>query len=413
MRKFFVYIFSFFVLMASFSTGVLAVEPSLSEGKVHIFASSTCPHCAKAKDFLKGLSIENPGLEIYHYDIGYSNNARLMTELASELEIGSGAVPFIIVGDDHLVGYSSAYDEKIITMISQSIKNGSQDYVTKFIKDSGIAPMVDELEETFIKDEQGEEIIEESEAEENLKLPIFGNIDLKTASLPVLTFMIALVDGFNPCAMWVLMFLISLLLGMEDKKRMWLLGFTFIASSAFVYFLFMVAWLNLFLFIGFISWVRISIGLVSLLIAYLYLKDFMKNKDGACQVDLGGNKQKIFGKLKIVSQRKNLLFALLGIIALAFAVNLLELVCSAGLPTVYTQLLSMSDLNTAQYYLYLLFYIFIFMLDDMVVFVLAMKTLHSVGLNGKYARYSHLIGGLLMLLIGIAMIFKPELIMFG
>ena len=128
---------------------------------------------------------------------------------------------------------------------------------------------------------------------------------------------------------------------------------------------------------------------------------------------MGGKKQKIFGKLKSISQRKNLIFALLGIIVLAFAVNLLELVCSAGLPTVYTQLLTMSDLNTFQYYLYLLFYILIFMLDDMVIFVVAMKTLHSVGLNGKYARYSHLIGGVLMILIGLAMIFKPELIMFG
>ena len=412
MKKLFIFVISFFLLIISFRSEALAVDGNLSGAKVHIFASATCPHCAKAKEFLKELKVENPDLDIYHYDIAYANNAKLMTALASELEVNSGAVPFIVIGDDYLVGYSEAYDEQIIALIENSLEENSQDYVTNFIKEKEIIPLVDKLEEDLqAKEETDSE--QKIVTDDNLSLPVFGDVDLKKVSLPVLTFMIALVDGFNPCAMWVLMFLISLLLGMEDKKRMWLLGLTFIAASAFVYFLFMVAWLNLFLFIGFISWVRISIGLVSLIIAYLYLKDFIKNKDGACEVDLGGKKQKIFGKLKLVSQRKNLIFALLGIIALAFAVNLLELVCSAGLPTVYTQLLAMSDLNTLQYYLYLLFYILIFMLDDMVVFAIAMKTLHSVGLNGKYARYSHLIGGLLMILIGLAMIFKPDLIMFG
>lgn len=411
MKKFFTFLLSLFLLLTSFSNKVQAVEPDLYGAKVHIFASETCPHCAKAKDFLKELCIKNPELELYHYDIAYQNNARLMTDLAAELEVGSGAVPFIVIGDDYLVGYSESHDSKIIKMITDSLEEGSQDFVSTYIKESGIVPMADRCEENLV--ETATEEVESGEHEDKLTLPVFGEIDLKKVSLPVLTFMIALVDGFNPCAMWVLMFLISLLLGMEDKKRMWILGFTFIAASAFVYFLFMVAWLNLFLFIGFIPWVRVAIGLASLVIAYIYLKDFVKNKDGACEVDLGGKKQKIFGKLKVVSQRKNLIFALLGIIALAFAVNLLELVCSAGLPTVYTQLLSMSDLSTGQYYLYLLFYIFIFMLDDMVVFTIAMKTLHSVGLDGKYSRYSHLIGGILMALIGLAMIFKPELIMFG
>ena len=113
-----------------------------------------------------------------------------------------------------------------------------------------------------------------------------------------------------------------------------------------------------------------------------------------------------------MTKRENLIWALLGTIGLAFAVNILELVCSAGLPAVYTQLLSLSGLSSTQYYLYLALYILIFMLDDIVVFIIAMVTMKAVGLHGKYARYSHLIGGVIMLLIGLAMLFKPELIMF-
>jgi glutaredoxin len=416
MRKLFAIFISFF-LFAFLSLGrVEATSQDLSGTEVHIFASQTCPHCAKAKEFLLELKSENPDITIYHYDIAYQNNTRLLSSLATELGITSGAVPLIVIGDDYLLGYSEAYDDQIIEMLKVARDQEKLGFMATFVKDSGLIPVVEKLDLQAEKDaEQDNKSGSEDKVLETdkLKLPVFGEIDLKKASLPIVTFMIALVDGFNPCAMWVLMFLISLLLGMKDRKRMWLLGLTFIAASAFIYFLFMVAWLNLFLFIGFITWVRVAIGLVSLIIAYLYLKDFRKNKDGACEVDLGGKKQKIFSKLKKVSHKENLILAILGIIVLAFAVNLLELVCSAGLPTVYTQLLSMSDLSGFQYYLYLLFYILIFMLDDMIVFVIAMKTLHTVGIDGKYSRFSHLIGGILMLFLGLAMIFKPELIMFG
>jgi len=124
-------------------------------------------------------------------------------------------------------------------------------------------------------------------------------------------------------------------------------------------------------------------------------------------------KQKVFDKLKKVTQKKQLGLAVLGMIILAFAVNLVELVCSAGLPAVYTQVLSLANLPTWQYYLYLIFYILIFMLDDLVVFFVAMTTLKMTGLNNKYSRFSHLFGGILILIIGLLLIFKPEILMFG
>jgi len=200
---------------------------------------------------------------------------------------------------------------------------------------------------------------------------------------------------------------------MNDRRRMWLLGSVFILASGFVYFLFMSAWLNFFLFLGLVNWIRIAIATLAVYVAIHYLRDFIKNKDGSCQVDLGGNKQKIFARLKEVVYRKKLIWSLIGIILLAFSVNLLELVCSAGLPAVYTKLLSMSDLTKAQYYLYLFIYIVIFMFDDMAVFVITMTTMKRVNLDTKYARYSHLIGGIVMLILGLLMFFKPEWIMFG
>jgi MFS family permease len=248
---------------------------------------------------------------------------------------------------------------------------------------------------------------------EKIKVPFLGELSIKNLSLPILTVIIAGIDGFNPCAMWVLVFLISFLIGVKDKKRRWILGSVFIAASAVVYFLFMSAWLNLFLFLGFVFWVRIVIGLVALISGGYSLREFFVNKEAVCKIASGETKQKLFKKLKDVVEKRRLLLALIGIIAIAFAVNLIELACSAGLPAVYTQILTLSRLFQWQYYLYLLFYIFIFMLDDLIVFFAAMLTLQLVGAATKYTRISRLIGGIILLIVGLLLILRPEFLMFG
>ncbi|KKR67215.1 MAG: hypothetical protein UU08_C0023G0005 [Candidatus Uhrbacteria bacterium GW2011_GWE2_40_58] len=200
---------------------------------------------------------------------------------------------------------------------------------------------------------------------------------------------------------------------MGNKRRMWILGGAFIGTSAFVYFLFLAAWLNFFLFIGLIVWVRLLIGLVALTSGGYNIREYFTNKDATCKVTANENRKSIFDRLKKVTQNQKFLFALGGIILLAFAVNLVELVCSAGLPAVYTQVIALSDLPRWEYYLLLLLYIFVFMLDDMIVFVVSMITLQITGLTTKYTRYSFLIGGILMLVLGALLILKPEVLMFG
>ena len=101
------------------------------------------------------------------------------------------------------------------------------------------------------------------------------------------------------------------------------------------------------------------------------------------------------------------------ILALAFAVNLVELLCSAGIPAVYTQVLALSNLPTWQYYAYLALYIIVFMLDDLFVFVVAMKTLQITGIGTGYSRFSHLAGGVVLLAIGALLLLRPEWLMFG
>lgn len=407
----FIVFFSWILLSANNITRVSANEV---EADIHIFSSKLCPHCRAAEEFLKELKKEQPRITIYQYEVSYQQNSQLLTFLANQLEVNGQGVPFILINNQAIIGFSEATTPNDIHRLLGE-ETVEQDLVKSIIRANQMTPIIKELglSESRPIEASIDSLDKNNKQNEEIDLPLFGKVNYKQISLPILTIMIAFLDGFNPCAMWVLIFLISLLMGMNDRRRMWILGSVFILTSGFVYFLFMTAWLNFFIFLGLVNWIRIAIATLAVFVAIHYLRDFMKNKDGACQVDLGGRKQKVFSNLKTVVYRKNLLWSLFGIILLAFSVNLLELVCSAGLPAVYTKLLSMSGLSTGQYYLYLLVYILVFMLDDLVVFIIAMISMKRVALDTKYARYSHLIGGIIMLIIGLLMFFKPEWIMFG
>lgn len=229
---------------------------------------------------------------------------------------------------------------------------------------------------------------------------VFGTIDLKKFSLPVITIIIGALDGFNPCAMWILLFLISMLLGMKNRKRMRILGSTFILVSGGVYFLFMAAWLNLIEFLSYIVWIRAGIGIFALLGGGYNLYQYCKSsKDSGCHVVSEKKRSKIFDKIRRIVQEKSFWIALVGISVLAISVNLIELLCSAGFPVVYTQILEVNNLSMLGKYAYILLYIFFFILDDLLVFFISMKTLHLTGITTKYTKYSHIIGGILMVII--------------
>lgn len=355
-----------------------------AKAELILFYSEYCPHCEKENYFLKKLVQKYPELTVKKYQVDSDkNNQILFQETAKKFDIVQLGVPLTIIGDNYFLGYGD--DSTTGISIEEAVKKQlslSQTEPTKIIP-------------------------------KQIKVPVFGNLEIAALSLPLLTIIIAALDGFNPCAMWTLLFLISLLLGMKDRTRMWILGITFIATSALVYFLFLSAWLNFFLFIGYSLLIRYLVGAAAIGAGSYHLYDYLKNKNGVCKITGNEKRQQVFTKLKEIASKKQLFLALVGIILLAIAVNIVELLCSAGLPAVYTQVLSYTKLSSWQYYAYLVLYILIFMLDDLFVFFTAMITLKAVGLEGKYSRYSHLIGGILILAIGLLMLLKPEWLMFG
>ncbi|OGM75353.1 hypothetical protein A2382_04680 [Candidatus Woesebacteria bacterium RIFOXYB1_FULL_38_16] len=369
--------------------------------KLYFFWAEGCPHCAKEEIFLDELQKEIPNLEITRFEVSQNtDNARLLGKVGKELGVAMKGVPVTVVARKYVVGFYNfeTTGGEIRAMVS-SYSQAEGDLVDEILK----------------QNEQAKNDVEKLPLLQTRKiqLPFVGEIDLGSLSLPLLTVVVAGIDGFNPCAMWVLIFLIGIFMGMRDRRKMWILGFTFIATSAGVYFLFLTAWLNLFLFLGFLKWVRIGIGVFALFAGAYQLREFYVNKNGACKVGGGETKKKVFDQAQKVIGEKRFYLSFLGIIVLAAGVNMIEMVCSAGLPAIYTQVLSLTPMVVWKYYLYLFVYIVIFMLDDLLVFVVAMMTLKFVGISGKYVRYSSLVGGLIILVVGILMLVRPQALMFG
>jgi thiol-disulfide isomerase/thioredoxin len=393
------------VVMVSFVRSVSAQELV----PLTLFYGEGCPHCEAEMEYLDELVNTDGQAQVEELEVYYDrDNNELMRQVAAELGVEVGGVPFLVVGDDYLVGFARGLSEdKIGQLVDECLVNGCEDVVAK-VKNSG-----QEVGEEVVGDEVVERVVLEDTEETEIVLPFGMRLDAEQVSLPLITVVLALLDGFNPCAMWTLLFLISLLLGMKDRKRMWLLGLTFIVTSAGVYFLFLSAWLNFFLLVGYVTVVRWLIGALAVVAGGYYIWDYCQNRKGGCGVMGNEKRQRVFEQLKKVTLMKQLPVALVGIFLLAIAVNMVELVCSAGLPAVYTQVLALSDLPLWQYYGYLASYVLIFMLDDIGVFVVAMVTLSAVGVESKYARYARLVGGVVMGIIGLLLWFRPEWLMVG
>ena len=369
----------------------------------YFFYGDSCPHCAKEKAYLESIAEKHANLKIYDFEIYHnSDNIQILKEVSQVIKADISGVPFLLIGDKYFIGYSDSITSKEIeNRVIECSSNYCSDPAAKIL---GLN--IENKQVDVAKESTSTEIFDR---ENMVDIPFLGNID--NFSLPILTVIMGILDGFNPCAMWTLLFLISLLLGMKDRKRMWILGSAFIVASASVYFIFMSAWLNLILFLGFIVWVRIIIGVLALLGGMYSLREGFSENSG-CNITNNEKRQKVFEKIKSVINQNSFLIALGGIIVLAFMVNLVELICSAGLPAIYTQVLALNELPTWQYYLYILTYILFFMIDDLFVFFVAMITLEMTGITTKYAKYSRLIGGIIMLLIGLLLIFRPEWLMF-
>ena len=398
----------FALVLFLFGINIIDADIEKNLVNIYLFHSDTCPHCKEEIKFLNNIKAEYNNVRIYMYEISSEENVKLLDEVAILYDTSVSGTPFTIIGDKYFKGFSyENYADRFMAAINYYSDNGYTDRVGEYIGNI-------ELPSYQVTGNE-KDINEYIEEKTNRKIKILGKeISLKNMTLPVISILIGLVDGFNPCAMWVLLFLISMLIGMNDKKRMFIIGITFLLTSALVYLLFMLAWLNAATLLLAIKWVRLVIGLIALVGAGINLSSYIRHrKDNGCDVIDDKKRSKIFNKIKKFTSEKKLVLALLGAMALAVSVNIVELACSAGLPVMFIEILSMNHPIMIEKIIYIGLYMLAFLLDDLIVFIIAMTTMELTGFSTKYGKLSKLIGGLLLLGIGILLIFKPEWLMFN
>ncbi len=370
---------------------------------IHLFYGEGCPHCAKEEAFLEEYLEGRTDIKLYKYEVWYDkDNQDLLKKVQEKLNDDRSGVPYTVIGDKILYGYLEGTTDK-------SIKK----YVKKNLKSDNYRDYVGEITGIVKEQTTNNELIS---TDEEVEVPILGSVNAKNVSLPLLSVVLGFVDGFNPCAMWILIFLITMLFNMKNKKKMWILGLTFILTSGIVYLLFMLTWLNLATFISKVQFIRLAVAAVAIITGIINLSKFansINKKDEGCDVVDKKERKNIMNKIISITKEKKFILAIFGIIALAASVNIIELMCSIGLPLLFTQILAMNDLNTFEYMLYMFIYILFFLIDDIIVFVVSMITLKVTGLSTKYTKYSHLVGGIIMIIIGLLLIIKPEILMFN
>jgi glutaredoxin len=355
------------------------ISPASEIAAIEVFTRAGCPHCADAREFLEELRLERPDLRITWREVDRDPDAlRELQRLSLEAQVESPGVPTFRIGDTLVVGFERpATTGARIRALLEGRPSGGPD----------------------------------AAATHTVESDLLGPLRASELGLPVFTVVLGLLDGFNPCAMWVLLFLLSLLVNLRDRRRMALVAGTFVLASGVVYFAFMAAWLNVFLLIGVSNALRLALGLVALAIGALNLKDFFAFARGPSLSIPEGAKPGIYARGREILRARSTLQSLAGVAVLALLVNAVELLCTAGLPAVYTAVLARAELSTSQYYGYLALYNLAYVADDALMVTIAVVTLAKTKLSERAGRWLKLTSGVVMLALALCLLFFPGLLL--
>jgi glutaredoxin len=361
----------FFLLLAMpWAAASEQAQPVAGQLVLEVFVRDGCPHCAKAKEFLATFADERPGLRIVLRPVDHDAIARNdLMRYSQSAGIWPPGVPTFVFNGQVLVGFESAE------------RTGPE-----------LAALIDRR----------------SAPSGRIETELFGTLSVSSLGLPLFTLALGLLDGFNPCAMWVLLFLLSLLVHLHDRKRMALIAGTFVLVSGAVYYAFMAAWLNAFLLVGISTILRWALGGVAMVIGAVNVKDYLSPGRGFSLSIPASAKPGLYARMRAVLAADTLLLSLTGVAALAVVVNFIELLCTAGFPAIYTAALTRQGLSPSAHYAYLALYILGYIADDTLMVATAVMALSSHKLSERAGRWLKLLSGTVMLALGGIMILRPE-----
>jgi len=364
---------------------------------IEAFVREGCPHCGKAEEFLEKLQREQPALKLVVRDVTKEPAAlERLKQIAEQLQAQSVRVPAFAVGGQLILGFA---DE---TSSGSLIRDALAQ------KGRGQIPASDETSSCEAEDSLScgpNSPPPAVKPAETFAIDFLGHrLTLEQVGLPLFTLAMGLMDGFNPCSMWVLILMISLLAPMNNRLRMFVVAGTFVAVEGIAYFIFMAAWLNLFLFIGLSrvsEWVIAGIAIVA---GGINLKDFWAYGWGVSLSIPKSAKPGIYNRIRAILQAQNLAGAMVGAVVLAVLVQIVEFLCTSGFPALFTRILTLKEPGAFGYYAYLLLYNVAYMFDDIIVLGIGVVTLSQKRLQEKEGRWLKLLSGLVMVGLGLYLI---------
>lgn len=356
-----------------------------SEGPIlEVFVREDCPHCADAKQYLPTFASEHPWLRIVYRSVDTDPLAREdLVRHSKRAGIWPPGVPTFVIDDRVFVGFEDARrtGADLAALVAHRAPHGVSQPSSQ---QPAAAPS------------------------RSVETGWFGTLSVERFGLPLFTLAMGLLDGFNPCAMWVLLFLLSMLVHLRDRNRMAVIAGTFVLVSGAVYYAFMAAWLNVFLLVGFTAAVRWTLACAAFVIAAINIKDFFAFGRGFSLSIPDSAKPGLYARMRAILQTDSLLPAMMTVAALAVIVNLIEVLCTAGLPAIYTAVLAQHELSPLAHYGYLALYILGYMADDSLMVATAVIALSSRKLTERAGRWLKLLSGVVMLGLGFVMLMRPE-----
>lgn len=397
------------LILALFLIGVVSASANVQKDVklVEVLERVECKHCHELKEFFNDLKLKRTDFDVNYYEIKDERHTQLWDDITS-LEGVSKSTPIMIIGGQLMQGFDSADTTgKAIIDILNSISSDKNMSFAQYLEQN-VHNSVQNLGGACTEVSCG---IERVYTPFYVKVPFLKPFDVKKYSLPVMSFVLGLVDGFNPCAMWVLVTFILILAKIGDTKKLIQVVGLFLIAQAIMYALILNVWIGVWDFVGLDAIITPIIGVVALAAGLFFLWEF-KQEDAGCKVTNSEQRKKTKSKIeKIVTSKMSILTAL-AIISIALSVNVINFACSIGIPQVFTKVLELNGIEFwgRQYYVGL--YILAFLFDDLTVFFIALYSLRKLGFTAKYSKISNFIGGVIMLALGFIMIFKPELLIF-
>jgi cytochrome c biogenesis protein CcdA/glutaredoxin len=364
-----------------------------NDATIYFFWGDGCPHCADEEIFLDALVEEYPQVKVLDYEVWYDTaNQEILKKAADVMGFEPKGVPVTVIGEKVWIGFREQYKAEMKAAVIDCIANTCESPIENVVLSTEIPSEV------------------QTNSDQVITLPIFGEVDLGEQSLAVSTLIIGFVDGFNPCSLWVISVLLALALTSGSRTKVITVGLTYLLVTTLVYSLFILGVFTLFSYIGYLKWIQVIVALVAIGFGVINMKDYFWYKEGVSFTISDKHKPKLYQNMRdsVVTPRS--LFGLISSTAvMAAGVSLIEFSCTAGFPVIWSNIMIANNVSGLYFALLLGLYMLIYLLDEIGVIAVASITMKAARVEEKHGRLLKLISGTIMLALGIVMLIDPTL----